>query len=146
MKSKQTKLNSKQVADFFGVTKDTLRFYEKKGVIPKVSRDKNGYRIYTDRELNWIYLALSLKRAGLSLEKIIKFTSLFANPTADSLILQKAILRDQISEIDNKLKNLTTTREILQGKLDNFDNHLAKIETGELDAKYQQKEWKNYEK
>lgn len=143
---KATRLNSKQVAEFFGITKDTLRFYEAKGVIPRVERDQNGYRIYSDRELNWLYLALSLKRAGLSLDKIVQFTNLFAEPIASSLEMQKTILKDQIVEIDRKMEDLTSTREILQGKVDNFDQHLAKIETGELDQSEISQEWRNFHK
>ncbi len=38
------------------ISQDTLRYYEKVGVIPPVNRDENGYRIYNDSDLNWIYL------------------------------------------------------------------------------------------
>lgn len=138
----ETKMSSKEVADYFGITTDTLRFYERKGVIPSPARDNNGYRIYKDVELNWLYLALNLKRAGLSLEKITEFAHLARQKERNSLNAEKQLLKEQISEIDKQLINLQNTRDILQGKLDHFNDHLGKIGT----EKTSQKEWQDYKK
>lgn len=140
------RLNAKEAANFFGITKDTLRFYEKRGIIPEVPRDKNGYRIYTDYELNWIYLALNLKKAGLSLDSITEFAHLFKTPTPESLARQKEILSDQIKEINRQIKTLEDTRGVLQYKLDIFDEHFAKLERGETDRDKVYPIWKKYHK
>lgn len=39
-------MSTQETADFFGVSKDTLRFYEQKGIIPAVPRDSNNYRVF----------------------------------------------------------------------------------------------------
>lgn len=139
-------LTAKQAADFFGVTKDTLRFYEKQGIIPPVPRDKNGYRVYRDYELNWIYLALNLKRAGLSLNSISEFAQLFKKPTAESLKRQKEILREQIAEIDQQIQSLNATKQVLAHKLAIFDDHFAKLERGETNKKEVVPVWQNFHK
>lgn len=100
------RLNAKEAANFFGITKDTLRFYEKRGIIPEVPRDKNGYRIYTDYELNWIYLALNLKKAGLSLDSITEFAHLFKTPTPESLARQKRFWVIKLKKSIVRLKHL----------------------------------------
>lgn len=141
-----TKMHAREVADFFGITPDTLRYYERQGVIPPVQRDSNGYRVYTDAELNWLYLALNLKRAGLSLEKITEFVQLVREVGIDSQKAQKALLKEQLTEIDKQLANLQDTRDVLQNKMDTFDEHLAKIETGERVTDDIPKEWQNYRK
>lgn len=138
----KTQMSSKEVADYFGITTDTLRFYERKGVIPSPARDENGYRVYTDVELNWLYLALNLKRAGLSLEKITEFAQLARRNKVNSLEAEKQLLKEQISEIDKQLINLKNTRDVLQGKLDHFNDHLGKIGM----ESPSQKEWQDYKK
>ena len=69
-------LKSKKVAEMFDLSIDTLRYYERVGVIPPINRDENGYRNYTKGDLNWIFLAKSLRRAGLSVESLIEFATL----------------------------------------------------------------------
>lgn len=140
------RLTAKEAADFFGISKDTLRFYEKRGIIPAVPRDKNGYRVYSDYELNWIYLALNLKKTGLSLDQITEFAHLFKDPSPKSLTRQKEILSDQIKEVDHQIKMLEDTRKVLQYKLDIFDDHFAKLERGETDRNKVYPIWKKYHK
>lgn len=146
MDKKTTKMSSKEVADYFGVTTDTLRFYERQGVIPPVHRDKNGYRIYTDVELNWLYLVLNLKKAGLSLEKITEFSQLALSKGQDAKAAQKQLLQEQIDEVDKQLFNLQKNAQGLAGELDTFDKHLARIDAGNMDAVDIRKEWQDYKK
>lgn len=139
-------LTAKQTADFFGISKDTLRFYEKQGIIPPVPRDENGYRVYGDYELNWIYLALNLKRAGLSLKSITEFAELFKHPTAQSLRRQKDILREQVADINQQIARLNETKQVLAHKLAIFDKHFGKLERGETDHQQVVPVWQNFHK
>lgn len=125
------KLNSKQVAEMFDLTTDTIRYYERVGVIPAIKRDKNGYRVYTKRDLNWIFLAKSLRRAGVSIESLIEFATL-AQLDGDVEEAQKQILKDQLQEIEKKLQEMTKTKELLQYKIETYDDHIAKFKTGEI--------------
>lgn len=146
MKDSETGLSAKEAADFFGVSKDALRFYENEGIIPRVPRNSSGYRVYTSSELNWIYLVLNLKRAGLSLESITEFTHLFMDPSPSSLKRQKELLSQQIDEINKKMKMLADTKKILKYKLDIFDDHFAKLESKNLNEEEIEPLWKDYRK
>ncbi len=66
-------MKTKEVVALMNISQDTLRYYEKVGVIPPVNRDENGYRIYNDNDLNWIYLVKNLRNAGVSIESLIEF-------------------------------------------------------------------------
>ncbi|MBM7687472.1 MerR family transcriptional regulator [Enterococcus ureilyticus] len=134
-------MNSKEAAEMFGLTTDTLRYYERVGVIPPVERDKNGYRIYTNRDLNWIFLAKSLRQAGVSIESLIEFATL-SQLGGDVQQAQKQILKDQLQEIDVKLKQMTETRDLLQYKIDTYDDHIAQFKSGEVTADNVEKLWK----
>lgn len=124
-------MNSKKVAEMFDITIDTIRYYERIGVIPPIKRDKNGYRIYTKRDLNWIFLAKSLRNAGLSINSLVEFATL-AQMDGDKKLAQKEILNEQLIEIDSKIEEMNTVRDLLQYKLDTYDDHIAKFKTGEL--------------
>lgn len=125
----------------FGLTTDTVRYYERVGVIPPIKRDKNGYRIYTTRDLNWIYLAKSLRHAGVSIESLIEFATL-SQLGGNVEQAQKQILQDQLQEITAKLEELTKIRELLQYKIDTYDEHVAKFKSGEVTSENVEELWK----
>lgn len=135
-------MNSKRVASMFGLPVSTLRYYERIGVIPSIARDKNGYRDYQTNDLNWIFLAKSLRSAGLSIESLIEFTALAKlSETEDVAEAQKQILMDQLKETDKKIKEMNEVRYLLQYKLDTYDEHLEKFKNGELTSDNLEKLW-----
>ncbi|HCD1062608.1 TPA: MerR family transcriptional regulator, partial [Listeria monocytogenes] len=97
-------MNIKQAADMFGLTVDTLRYYERVGVIPPVHRNESGYRDYKTSDLNWVYLVKNLRNAGLSVESLIEFATLAQlRETQNVEAAQKQVLVDQLKELDEKL-------------------------------------------
>lgn len=124
-------MNIKQVADMFDLTVETIRYYERVGVIPPIQRDKNGYRVFTKRDLNWVFLAKSLRNAGLSIESLIEFATL-AQLDGDERLAQKDILKDQLSELDEKMEELSQVRALLQYKIETYDEHIAKFRAGNI--------------
>ncbi|WP_265455262.1 MerR family transcriptional regulator [Enterococcus sp. HY326] len=122
-------MNIKEVAKMFDLTSDTIRYYEKAGVIPPVTRDDKGYRVFSKRDLNWIFLAKSLRNAGVSIESVIEFARL-SQETGDKRRTQKDVLRAQLNELDEKLLEMQKTRDLLEYKIDTYDDHLAKFEAG----------------
>ena len=59
-----------QVASAFGVSIDTIRFYERRGVLPEAPRTPAGYRVYTDATVARILLARRMQNLGLTLDEI----------------------------------------------------------------------------
>lgn len=135
-------MNIKQAADMFGLTVDTLRYYERVGVIPPVHRNESGYRDYKTSDLNWVYLVKNLRNAGLSVESLIEFATLAQlRETQDVEAAQKQVLIDQLKELDEKLAEMKRVRNLLVYKIDSYDNHIAKFKTGELTAENVEKLW-----
>ncbi|HBC7311784.1 TPA: MerR family transcriptional regulator [Staphylococcus aureus] len=121
-------MKTKEVVALMNISQDTLRYYEKVGVIPPVNRDENGYRIYNDSDLNWIYLVKNLRNAGASIESLIEFCRLAQLPKNENIqAQQKQILNKQLEELNENLKTIHDARDLLQYKIDNYDNHIAKI-------------------
>ncbi|HEL7317466.1 TPA: MerR family transcriptional regulator [Listeria monocytogenes] len=136
-------MNIKQAADMFGLTVDTLRYYERVGVIPPVHRNESGYRDYKTSDLNWVYLVKNLRNAGLSVESLIEFATLAQlRETQNVEAAQKQVLVDQLKELDEKLAEMKKVRELLVYKIDSYDNHIAQFKAGELNADNVEKLWK----
>lgn len=135
-------MNIKKAAEMFDLTIDTLRYYERIGVIPPVSRNKSGYRDYQTNDLNWIYLAKSLRKAGLSIESLIEFAKLAQlRDTQNVEAAQKQILAEQYEEIDQKIGELVKVKELLAYKIASYDEHIAKFKAGELTPDKVEKLW-----
>ncbi|BAO07497.1 MULTISPECIES: MerR family transcriptional regulator [Enterococcus] len=135
-------MNIKKAADMFDLSVDTLRYYERVGVIPPVSRNESGYRDYTTNDLNWIYLAKNLRNAGLSVESLIEFAHLAQLREAQNVEkAQKQILVDQLEELDRKLEEMQEVRELLVYKIETYDEHIAKFKAGEMTPDKVEKLW-----
>lgn len=140
-------MNIKQAAELFGLTVDTLRYYERVGVIPPVMRNESGYRDYRTRDLNWIYLVKNLRAAGLSVESLIEFCSLSqVRDTEDVEAAQKGILQEQLEELDERLKEMQQVRALLQYKIDTYDDHVAKFKAGEMNEDNVERLWEEMQK
>ncbi|EJT8159417.1 MerR family transcriptional regulator [Listeria monocytogenes] len=135
-------MNIKQAADMFGLTVDTLRYYERVGVIPPVHRNESDYRDYKTSDLNWVYLVKNLRNAGLSVESLIEFATLAQlRETQNVEAAQKQVLVDQLKELDEKLAEMKKVRELLVYKIDSYDSHIAQFKAGELNADNVEKLW-----
>ncbi|EHS5050120.1 MerR family transcriptional regulator [Listeria monocytogenes] len=135
-------MNIKQAADMFCLTVDTLRYYERVGVIPPVHRNESGYRDYKTSDLNWVYLVKNLRNAGLSVESLIEFATLAQlRETQNVEAAQKQVLVDQLKELDEKLAEMKKVRELLVYKIDSYDSHIAQFKAGELNADNVEKLW-----
>lgn len=135
-------MNIKQAADMFGLTVDTLRYYERVGVIPPVHRNESGYRDYKTSDLNWVYLVKNLRNAGLSVESLIEFATLAQlRETQNVEAAQKQVLVDQLKELDEKLAEMKKVRELLVYKIDSYYSHIAQFKAGELNADNVEKLW-----
>ena len=65
-----------EVSEKYGISVDTLRYYEKAGIIPRVTRNKSGIRNYQEEDLQWVQLAIWMRRAGLPIDALAKYVKL----------------------------------------------------------------------
>ncbi|MFC6175378.1 MerR family transcriptional regulator [Companilactobacillus huachuanensis] len=124
-------MNRKEVSELIGFSADTLRYYERIGVIPPVKRDKNGYRYYRLLDIDWLFLVKCLKDAGLSMEALIEFTKL--NQLGENEPAQKAILQEQLVDLERKFAEMKRTRKLLRHKIDTFEDHTAKMDVDHVE-------------
>lgn len=102
----------KEVSEQYGISQDTLRYYERVGMIPSVTRTAGGIRNYMEEDLLWVSLAKCMRSAGLPVEAMIEYVRLFQEgdstiPARLQLLLdQRQVLLDQRKQIDETLNRL----------------------------------------
>lgn len=138
-------MQAKEVSQLFDLSIDTLRYYERIGIIPPIARDKNGYRDYKTTDLNWIYLVKTLRKTGMPISALQKYTRLSQMTTkVDVATEQKTLLRAQLADISEKITELKRAQVLLQYKLDNFEEHLAKFNTKDHDDPTIERLWEHH--
>ncbi|MNV77518.1 HTH-type transcriptional regulator AdhR [compost metagenome] len=116
-------MNIKQVADLFGLTAATLRYYESVGLIPYVRRNDNGARDYTQDDIKWIEFIKCMRDAGLSIEALNEYTALFIkgdrtiSARKNILLNERGKLIGKRNEYDQLIKKLDRKINDYNGKL-----------------------------
>lgn len=120
-------MNISQVAKKFNLTAATLRYYEKVGLIPSVNRKESGVRDYTEEDINWIDFIKCMRSAGLTIESLIAYTSLFfeGEKTVEA---RKNILVEERNKMIEKQREMEETIRKLDKKIENYNGILLKKE------------------
>jgi len=94
------------------INKETIRYYERIGLISETTRDKNGYRIYTKEDMEKIKFILIVKNFGFSLKEIS--TLIHDEILCGDIKSIKKIVEDKVNEINNKINQLDATKRLLE--------------------------------
>lgn len=117
-----------EVSKKYKVTCDTLRYYERIGVIPEVHRNSSGIRDYTEEDLRWVELALCMRNAGLSIETLVEYQRLYQE--GDSTIKARLyLLTEQMDILKEQKKQIEDTMDRLSYKISRYK---IALETGKL--------------
>ena len=102
------------------INKETIRYYEKIGLLKNIKKDSNGYRIYSDddvRTLQFILMAKEYKFTLKEIDTLLKIVFLEISGLNKSEIVDK--VNNKIDEIDKKIEELSTIRRVLSKINDN---------------------------
>ena len=109
----------KDVCEEFGITADTLRYYERVGAIPKVARTKGGIREYDAEAIGWVRNAVCLRKAGVSVEAIAEYVRLFE--MGDGTLKDRLeLLIGERNGLKAQLDELTAAVELLDWKISRY--------------------------
>ena len=131
------KLSIGEVARLFNISKDTLRYYDKIGVLTPEINEENGYRFYDIRHLEQLILILGIKYLGISLSEIKEITENGDIEDYYKLMQkQKKIIKDRILELKRLEKSLNNS-ELLINRIMNCKNKydFSKLNVENLDLK-----------
>lgn len=113
----------KQACERVGMTYEALKFYCNQGLVPNVKRGKNNYRMFDDRDIEWIKGLICLKRCGMSIENIKLYLAL-CKQGQSSIPERKIILEKQRKLLIEKMEDLKKDISYIDQKQAFYDDVL----------------------
>lgn len=110
-----------KVGKKYGITPDTLRYYERIGLISDVPRNKNGIRDYDEKSCKRIEFIKCMRNAGVEIETLSKYISLIEEGK-DTVMERKILLEEQRDKLLRKQKNINETLDRLNYKIQLYDD------------------------
>lgn len=120
-----------EVSELVALPLDTLRYYERIGLIPPVNRDRSGVRDYSENDCRWVVFIKYMRRAGLSVESLVEYVGLFMQGDS-TRSARKEILREQREKLAARIDEMQTTLEKLDNKIANYDGFMQTAENNLL--------------
>ncbi|MGI6366831.1 MAG: MerR family transcriptional regulator [Anaerolineae bacterium] len=112
-----------EVSERFDLSTDTLRYYEKIGLIPPVPRGENGLRDYREEDCRWVEFARCMRSAGLPIEALRQYVALFRQGDG-TIEARLAILRDQREQLAQRIAEQQAVLDRLDLKIARYDDIL----------------------
>ncbi len=118
-----------EVSRHYGLSQDTLRYYERIGLLPAVHRNAGGIRDYAPEDCSWIDFIKCLRSAGLPIDVLTEYVALFQQGDA-TIEARKKLLIEQRRQLTAKIEAMQTTLARLSYKIDSYEQGLAAKEKG----------------
>ena len=107
----------------YNITADTLRYYERIGIIPPVPRTKGGIRDYDEASCRWNELMKCLRSAGVQIEALIEYAALYRQGDGTEE-RRKEILMEQRDQLLARMEEMQNSLDRLNYKIENYDKIL----------------------
>lgn len=118
----------REVSEKFNVSQDTLRYYERVGLIPAVHRTAGGVRDYQESDLGWVENAICMRAAGVSVEALIEYVRLYQQGD-ETIEARLHLLQEQKRLLQEQYDQIAATLERLNYKISRYE---CAVETGVL--------------
>jgi MerR family transcriptional regulator, aldehyde-responsive regulator len=116
-----------EVSEQYGLSSDTLRYYERVGLIPPVNRNESGIRDYNELDLRRVEFIKCMRSAGLPVEVLIEYVGLVQQ--GDKTIeARREILKVQRELLLARMKEMQKTLDVLNRKIEVYENAVLKKE------------------
>ena len=116
-----------EVSETCDISSDTLRYYERIGLVPSIKRTRGGIREYNELDVKRIEFIKYMRSAGLSIEMLIEYFKLLeqGDQTAEA---RKYLLKEQRDALASRIAELQKTLEMLDYKIAVYENTILQIE------------------
>ena len=125
MERKAKNMTIAEVSKKYNLTQDTIRYYEKEGLIPTIPRTESGIRNFDEESCNWIEFIKCMRNAGLEIEVLKEYVKLFREGKS-TVAKRKELLEKQREKLLQKQRYINETLERLNYKINLYDE----IESG----------------
>jgi DNA-binding transcriptional MerR regulator len=116
-----------EVSERHGISSDTLRYYERIGLIPPVNRNESGIRDYNELDIRRVEFIKCMRSAGLPIEVLIEYVGLVQQGD-QTIEARKEILIEQRERLVARMKEMQKTLDMLDYKIEVYQNVVLKKE------------------
>ncbi|MBX9033314.1 MerR family transcriptional regulator [Gordonibacter massiliensis (ex Traore et al. 2017)] len=113
-----------EVSKQYGMSADTLRYYERIGLLPGVTRNASGVRDYSEQDCARVQFVKCMRGAGVSIEALIEYMQLFEQGE-QTAAARKALLEEQRELVEKRIADMQAGLDRLNGKIANYEDILA---------------------
>ena len=114
----------KEVSEKYDLSADTIRYYERIGLIPHVPRKENGIRDFDEAACGWVEFSKCMRSAGVQVEALIEYVDLFFKEGTEAA--RKEILIEQRARLQEQYEQLKATMDRLDYKIAHYEEIMAK--------------------
>ena len=112
-----------EVSKKYELSADTLRYYERIGLVPPVPRNKSGIRDYDTESCQWVELVKCMRSAGVQIEALIEYVALFQQGD-ETIGARKALLIEQRDQLVERMAEMQRSLDRLNDKIERYDQGL----------------------
>ena len=112
-----------EVSKKYELSADTLRYYERIGLVPPVPRNKSGKRDYDTESCQWVELMKCMRSAGVQIEALIEYVALFQQGD-ETIGARKALLIEQRDQLVERMAEMQRSLDRLNDKIERYDQGL----------------------
>jgi len=116
-----------EVSEQSGISTDTLRYYERIGLLPPVNRSENGIRDYNELDIRRVDFIKCMRSAGLPIEVLIEYFNLVQQGD-QTIQARKEILIEQREQLLVRMAEMQATLDLLNHKIEVYENAVLKAE------------------
>ena len=112
-----------QISKITGLSEYTIRFYEKEKLIPNIKRNKNGIRIFSEEDLNWVNIVKCFRDTNMSIDDIKNVVALYEEGD-HTLEERKKLIEKHREKIENQIKELREYLNRIDAKLNMYEGKI----------------------
>lgn len=112
-------MNIGDVAKLYKISYDTIRYYEKLGILGPIKKDTSGNRDYSEVDIDRLYFILCMKKAGLTLNEIKDYVALYQQGN-ETVLERLNMLESQQTKLTKQINDLNKTSVYLQQKIERY--------------------------
>lgn len=121
----------REVEHLFGIPASTLRYYEKKEILPSIQKNTSGQRVYSKEELDWLQLVIALKDTGMSIKDIKQYME-YTQDVNSTIEDRRELLLNHKIKVEQKMQETILHLEKINRKLAIYDVMLYTESGGEF--------------
>jgi DNA-binding transcriptional MerR regulator len=113
-----------QVAEQTGFSLDTLRYYERIGLLDDIARNSGGQRVFTEDDVAWLRILRCLRDTGMPIQRMVRYAEL-ARGGDETVAERLEVLREHDRDIDDKIAHLRVEQEHIRAKIEYYRQDLT---------------------